>query len=157
MKKLSLIIVALLMLAMTICANAVESSEQIELPETSSTVESEPVIDNSSVLEELEEQGSDVETSGPVVLGSVEPMLLNGNYDDKYHYDWDRWQKNYEYEVECWLGIKTNPLVEGQYGINPRRTEPWWDEWITEMLSERLIEQSWYDDMIAKGYIIEVD
>jgi len=82
--------------------------------------------------------------------------------DDRYHRDWTKWQEDYEKEIELYLGIRTNHKrvpnpSTGKIGIQPERTEPWWDEWIEEMLSEGLIDQAWYDEMIEKGYIIEVD
>ncbi len=158
MKKLSLLLIAIAMLSMSICANAVENNEISVVSETSSISVCEPVLEDvSSVFEGSVEQGNNVECSGPIVLGSNQ-MNANGNYDDKYYANYSYWCERYERLVELYLGITENPLdPERKTAINPKRTEPWWDEWIAEMLSEGLIEQSWYDEMIAKGYIIEVD
>ncbi len=146
MKKITLIALILAMLSMGVCAHASEGDISV-VSETSSMVK----------IEVAKEVVAERETTVEPELETVDKKNAPGVYDDKYYYDWEKWQNNYEYEVECWLGIKTNPLVEGKYGINPKRTEPWWDEWIEEMLSEGLIDQAWYDEMIEKGYIIEVD
>ena len=156
MKKITVALIALMMLTMTICANANEASSESMFLETSSSVKNVP--SQETVLESSTEEFSEItsDIAAVPVLGSTEQKDAPGEYDDKYHKNWKQWQSNYEEWVEYYLGIRDNPLND-TYGVHPERTEPWWDEWIAEMLSEGLIEQSWYDEMIAKGYIIEVD
>ncbi len=143
-KRITVFVIALLMLAMTIYANAEGTSNKSVFSETGSFVETIP-SQNIAFENDAEESFEDVsDISVAPVLGSAEPKNAPGEYDSKYFYDWIAWQKNFESYIE-------------NNKIKPERTEPWWDEWIAEMLSEGLIEQSWYDEMIAKGYIIEVD
>ncbi len=155
MKKIIISLITATMLCMSISAQATQPSQTSK---TSSTSEISAASGDGTVSSESESV-VDVIAIHQTVETEQKNAHKPGEYDDKYHADYKGWCEKYEYFVESYLGITINPSdPDGtRRGINPKRTEPWWDEWIAEMLAEGLIEQSWYDEMVEKGYIIEVD
>ena len=155
MKKAIIVLIAATMLCMSISAQATQSSQ---ISKTSSTSEIS-AASNDSTVPSKSESTVDVIAIHQTVETEQKNAHKPGEYDDKYYANYDLWCENYEYFTKTYLGEIINPADPSgrRKGINPERTEPWWDEWIAEMLAEGLIEQSWYDDMIEKGYIIEVD
>ena len=154
MKKIVIALIAATTLSMSVSAHASQSAGNEQ------KIDMDASCVQSNAIETMTEKAFSENDDITVQIAETEQMDAHkpGEYDDKYYADYEGWCKGYERRVELFLGIITNELdPERKTAINPKRIEPWWDEWIAEMLAEGLIEQSWYDDMIAKGYIIEVD
>ncbi len=155
MKRITIALMAVITLSMSVSAHASQSTENEQKANMGASGVPSDVVE--TTIENAFPENDDI----TVQIAEIEQTDAHkpGKYDDKYYADYKGWCENYEYFVKSYLGEIVNPADPSgkRCGIKPERTEPWWDEWIAEMLSEGLIEQAWYDEMVAKGYIIEVD